>query len=70
MGKTQWVRGLDVLVLGPFSIWFGARATDMPTWARVGMIAYGASTMVYNAWNFVEQQQSVPSAGQPQLRVV
>lgn len=63
MGKTQWVRAVDVLVLGPFSIWFGAWATDMPTWARAGMIVYGASTMIYNAWNFAEQQ-----AVQPQLR--
>ncbi len=48
----QAIRALDVAVLGPFSIWFGWRATGMPTGARAALIGYGITTIAYNAWGF------------------
>lgn len=57
----QWVRALDVLVLGPFSIWFGLRATQMPNVARVAMVAYGVTTMGYNAQRFLRYQRALAS---------
>jgi hypothetical protein len=63
MGVHQWIRAADVLVLGPFSIWFGVRATQMPTAARVAMVAYGGTTIAYNAWRFALQQRGALPPG-------
>lgn len=54
LGKPQNVRLADIFILGPFSIWFGAKAKEMPSWARAAMIAYGAATIGYNAKNYLE----------------
>ena len=54
LSKPQNVRLADVFVLGPFSIWFGSRAKEMPTLARVAMIAYGVGTIAYNGKNYLE----------------
>ena len=52
--KAQSVRVLDVIALGPFMIWAGYRARDLPMWARVTMILSGAGTIAYNGLNFAE----------------
>lgn len=52
--KPQNVRLADIFVLGPFSIWFGAKANEMPGWARAALIAYGAGTILYNGNNYLE----------------
>ena len=57
LAKPQNIRIADVLVLGPFSIWFGAMAKDMPTLARTAMIMYGVGTMAYNGKNYLEIQE-------------
>lgn len=49
-GKTQFVRWIDVAVLGPFLIYAGL---NQQTWYfRVGLIVAGYATLVYNARNF------------------
>jgi hypothetical protein len=58
ISKPQNVRLADVFVLGPLSIWFGVRANEMPTWARVAMIAYGTGTIVYNGKNYLDKEKS------------
>lgn len=45
---VQTVRLIDVWLLGPFMIWFGARAQEMPGWARAAMVVSGGMTMLYN----------------------
>lgn len=55
--KPQNVRLADVFVYGPFSIWFGVKAKEMPTWARVAMMAYGAGTIAYNGRNYLEIEE-------------
>ncbi len=55
--KSQNVRLADIFVYGPFSIWFGAKAKEMPTWARAAMIAYGAGTILYNGQNYLEIEE-------------
>lgn len=54
LAKPQNIRLLDIAVLGPFSIWFGAKADEMPGWARAAMIAYGVGTIAYNGKNYME----------------
>ena len=52
--KSQAVRVVDVVLLGPFMIWAGARQSTLPVWMRVGLGVTGAATMIYNGANFVE----------------
>lgn len=61
LSKPQNVRLADVFVLGPLSIWFGVRAEEMPTWARVAMVAYGVGTIGYNAKNYLENEDAKKS---------
>ena len=55
--KTQNVRLLDVLALGPFMVWFAMSARGVPGWARAVMVASGLGTMLYNAANYIEQER-------------
>jgi len=66
LGKSQWVRLVDVFVLGPFLIWFAlesakkvdaAHAVDLPTipvWAVFGLFVSGVLTIVYNGANWLQ----------------
>jgi hypothetical protein len=49
--KAQWVRVLDVVALGPFTIWAGIAARDLPVAARIGLVLTGAGTILYNGIN-------------------
>ncbi len=51
--KGQAVRLVDVFVLGPFMIWFAARAHGMPASARVALAVGGATTIVFNGVNYM-----------------
>lgn len=55
--KTQDVRIVDVVALGPFMIWFGATAKGMPEWAKLAMIVSGIATITYNAANMAARAQ-------------
>jgi len=52
--KAQWVRAVDVLALGPFMVWAGARPSSLPEWARAVLVLSGVGTVVYNGANFVK----------------
>ena len=55
LGKSQWVRLLDVFILGPFMIWYA-----LSTWSvvdpKVGMalLISGVLTIVYNGANWLD----------------
>ena len=52
--KSQRVRVLDVLVLGPFMVW-AASQWELPRWARTGLAIGGVATILYNAENYLEE---------------
>jgi hypothetical protein len=57
-GKSQWVRLLDVFVLGPFMIWYalataGGGATDLPAGAALALFVSGVLTILYNGVNWL-----------------
>lgn len=54
--KTQGIRLMDVFLLGPFMVWFGASAKSMPVWARTTMVLAGIGTSVYNGVNYLRVQ--------------
>ena len=58
-GFFQDVRLVDVLVLGPFMVWYGWRSPKMPDWARLLLILSGVSTVAFNLRNYavVEREQ-------------
>lgn len=57
--KSQAVRLIDVFVLGPFMMWFGARAQGLPRWAKGAMIVSGAATIAYNGRNYLAKRGTV-----------
>ena len=62
LGKPQNVRLADVFVYGPFSVWFGVKADEMPGWARAAMVAYGIGTIVYNGNNYLKIREAEQKA--------
>ena len=44
---------IDVFLLGPFMIWFGVIAENVPEWAGILMVVSGVLTIVYNAKNYL-----------------
>ncbi len=52
MDKAQQIRLLDVLLVGPFMVWFGVSA-QAPTWARLSMATLGVLTILYNGANYL-----------------
>ncbi len=58
ISKTQAIRVLDVIAIGPLMIYAGMKAkNDLPTWARFGLIGFGISTIGYNLMNLLEQEK-------------
>jgi hypothetical protein len=58
--KAQPVRLFDVLVLGPWLLWLGARhRTNLHPIERAGLVAAGALTIAYNAKNFLQTERQI-----------
>ena len=51
--KGQLIRIIDVVAIGPFMIYAGTRKSNLPPWARVGLIVLGGSTIIYNGRNYL-----------------
>ncbi len=55
MDKSQWVRLLDVFILGPFMIWYAlatAGNEELPTGSALALLVGGILTIVYNGLNW------------------
>lgn len=59
--KSQRVRLLDVVVIGPLMIWGGVKVGG---WGGTALAIFGATTMAYNARNYarVRDMAAVPAA--------
>jgi hypothetical protein len=55
--KSQAVRLADVFVIGPIMI-YGATKISEPTWLKWALGLFGASTILYNAQNYVMVDES------------
>ena len=51
--QLQAARTVDVLLLGPFMVWFALRATGIPGWAKVAMAFSGLATVWFNGRNYI-----------------
>jgi hypothetical protein len=50
---AQYIRLLDVFVIGPLMIYAGLKADSLPKWAKMALIVFGVSTIGYNANNYL-----------------
>jgi len=55
--KTQEVRLMDIFLLAPFMVYFGATATGVPQWAKFAMIISGILTAWYNGRNYLRKRR-------------
>jgi len=55
--KTQEIRLMDIFMLAPFLVWFGATATGVPQWAKIVMIISGILTAWYNGRNYLRKRR-------------
>jgi hypothetical protein len=55
LGKSQWVRLLDVFVLGPFMIWYALATVDceIRPEAALVLLVSGVLTITYNGFNWL-----------------
>jgi hypothetical protein len=56
VSKSQAVRLLDVLAIGPFIIW--AATQTKGDFARAGLFAVGIATVLYNAHNYLSTNEA------------
>lgn len=58
--KSQAVRLVDVVALGPFMVWAGMRSSSgaLPELARGLLVVAGVATIVYNGRNYLELASS------------
>lgn len=49
-GKSQFVRVLDVVFIGPLMIWGGLKLRGLGGYTLAGL---GAATVIYNARNYL-----------------
>jgi hypothetical protein len=55
--KSQLVRLGDVFIFGPFLIWCAFMVEAR--WLKVGLIAFGATTISYNAKNWIHKNREL-----------
>lgn len=56
--KTQLIRILDVVGIGPLMIYAGAKTKEeLPGWVRAALILSGITTIGYNGANYLKQRE-------------
>jgi hypothetical protein len=53
--KRQWVRLLDIFILGPFAIWLAFKiynSKELSKWISYFLVTYGVGTIIFNLWNY------------------
>lgn len=56
--KSQEIRMVDVLLLGPFMLWMASRPAQTPPWARAVLGVAGLLTITYNGENWLRGERS------------
>ena len=56
--KSQFVRALDVWVLGPYLVYAGLVQRNL--YWKLGFLALGYATIVYNARNYARNDPTAP----------
>ena len=62
--KSQWIRILDILFYGPFLIWLALYKISDES-LKIILILMGATTITYNARNFISTYSQNVSTSHP-----
>lgn len=66
IGKAQWIRALDVLVIGPFMLWGAyALAQQKRPIGAAALGSFGVLTIAFNAWNLAKVADVMRVARRP-----
>lgn len=58
--KSQWVRLLDIFVLGPFMIYYAIQTAGEVGWEMAGgLFVAGVLTILYNGMNYIRNMGTV-----------
>jgi hypothetical protein len=58
--KSQWVRLLDIFVLGPFMIYYAIQTAGEVGWEMAGgLFVVGVLTILYNGMNYIGNVSTV-----------
>lgn len=60
--KAQAVRVLDIFVIGPLMFWGGLKAMEEDRFWGNALIAFGVSTSIYNARNYLAVSRAIASS--------
>lgn len=52
--KPQWVRLIDVFILGPFIMYAGVSSKDLHPVLKGALVMAGGGTIIYNGHNFLK----------------
>lgn len=58
--KPQWIRIADVTVIGPWMMYAGGRKSNLPAFFRLGLFVFGALTITYNGYNWIQINRQSP----------
>ena len=61
--KSQAVRLVDVLAIGPLLVYAGARKSDLGTGLRTALVGVGVATIGYNLYNFMGNRPTSEELG-------
>lgn len=53
--KSQWIRLIDIFILGPLMIWVGWQQWLDTGLAGLAIVFFGATTITYNLRNYLHQ---------------
>ena len=55
--KSQWIRFLDVVFIGPLMVWGGMQARSKSEILGYTLAALGVGTVLYNGYNYLVVQE-------------
>ena len=55
---VQFIRVVDVLILGPVLIFIGIKYNSLPMWIRIFLIISGIATILFNATRFIKKSRN------------
>lgn len=59
VSKAQWVRVLDVILIGPLMVWGGVALADRHRLAGGALVLFGVATVWYNGRNYLRNARNL-----------
>lgn len=59
VAKAQWVRALDVILIGPLMVWGGVTLAARHRLAGGALVLFGVATVWYNGRNYLRNARNL-----------